>query len=122
MTSSPKRRPTSKSHSVRVARSRKRAPLRKIRLETILVPIDFSSASLYPIRWAQFFAQRAKASLQQKMGADLIVTATHGRSGLPHVMMGSTAEEIIRYAKSPVLVVPSRATRRKPVARKGKRL
>ena len=39
--------------------------------------------------------------------ADLIVAATHGWSGLPHVLMGSTAEQIVRYAKSPVLVVPT---------------
>ena len=44
----------------------------------------------------------------QQTGADLIVTATHGRTGLRHVLMGSTAEQIVRYARSPVLVVPSR--------------
>ena len=43
-----------------------------------------------------------------KIEADLIVAATHGWSGLPHVLMGSTAEQIVRYAKSPVLVVPTR--------------
>ena len=42
------------------------------------------------------------------IGADLILTATHGRTGLPHVFIGSTAEQIVRYAKSPVLVVPAR--------------
>ncbi len=46
-----------------------------------------------------------------KEGADLIVTSTHGRSGLSHVLIGSTAEQIIRNAKSPVLVVPTRARR-----------
>ncbi len=44
----------------------------------------------------------------QQTGADLIVTATHGRTGLRHVLLGSTAEQIVRYARSPVLVVPSR--------------
>jgi nucleotide-binding universal stress UspA family protein len=43
-----------------------------------------------------------------KEGADLIVTATHGRTGISHALIGSTAERIIRYARSPVLVVPSR--------------
>ncbi|MEO6871357.1 MAG: universal stress protein [Chthoniobacterales bacterium] len=42
------------------------------------------------------------------IGADLILTSTHGRTGLPHVLIGSTAEQIVRYAKSPVLVVPTR--------------
>ena len=44
----------------------------------------------------------------QQIDADLIVTATHGRTGLRHILMGSTAEQIVRYARSPVLVVPSR--------------
>lgn len=39
-------------------------------------------------------------------GADLIVTSTHGRTGLEHVLIGSTAEQVVRYAKCPVLVVP----------------
>ncbi len=43
-----------------------------------------------------------------KISADLIVTSTHGRTGLAHVLIGSTAEQIVRYAKSPVLVVPTR--------------
>ncbi len=43
-----------------------------------------------------------------KEGADLILTSTHGRTGLSHVLLGSTAEQIIRYARLPVLVVPGR--------------
>src|SRR5262245_45119836 len=38
-------------------------------------------------------------------GADLIVMATHGRTGLPHLLLGSVAEHMIRYANCPVLVV-----------------
>ena len=44
----------------------------------------------------------------EKTGADLIVTSTHGSTGLTHVLMGSTAEHVVRYAKCPVLVVPAR--------------
>jgi nucleotide-binding universal stress UspA family protein len=39
---------------------------------------------------------------------DLIVTSTHGRTGLSHVLIGSTAERILRYARCPVLVIPAR--------------
>ena len=36
---------------------------------------------------------------------DLIVIATHGRSGLAHVIMGSVAETVVRTAPCPVLTV-----------------
>ena len=38
---------------------------------------------------------------------DLIITATHGRTGLKHVLIGSVAELAVRHAPCPVLVVPS---------------
>lgn len=37
--------------------------------------------------------------------ADLIVLSTHGRTGLRHLVMGSVAEQIVRRAPCPVLVV-----------------
>lgn len=37
--------------------------------------------------------------------ADLLVIATHGRTGLKHLFMGSTAERVIRHVGCPVLVV-----------------
>lgn len=42
-------------------------------------------------------------------GIDLIVTSTHGRTGLSHVLIGSVAEHVVRYASCPVLVIPVRA-------------
>jgi nucleotide-binding universal stress UspA family protein len=50
----------------------------------------------------QQICERAKDS-----GVDLIVTSTHGTTGLKHVLLGSTAEYVVRHAQSPVLVVPS---------------
>jgi nucleotide-binding universal stress UspA family protein len=38
---------------------------------------------------------------------DLIIAATHGRTGFKHVLIGSIAENIVRHADRPVLVVPS---------------
>ena len=37
--------------------------------------------------------------------ADLIVIASHGRFGVPRALLGSVAEEVIRNAPCPVLVV-----------------
>ncbi len=38
---------------------------------------------------------------------DLIIIATHGHTGIEHVLLGSTAEKVIRHAPCPVLVIPS---------------
>ncbi|KIH76377.1 Nucleotide-binding universal stress protein, UspA family [Geoalkalibacter ferrihydriticus] len=43
------------------------------------------------------------AAQQQK--ADLIVMGTHGRTGLEHVLVGSTAERVVRRSSIPVLTV-----------------
>ena len=40
-------------------------------------------------------------------GADVIVTSTHGTTGFKHILVGSTAEYVVRHAPCPVLVVPS---------------
>jgi nucleotide-binding universal stress UspA family protein len=37
--------------------------------------------------------------------ADLVVVGTHGRSGVPRLLLGSQAEEVVRRASCPVLVV-----------------
>jgi universal stress protein A len=41
-------------------------------------------------------------------GVDLIVIATHGRTGLSHVLLGSVAERIIRESPCPVLTIRDR--------------
>jgi nucleotide-binding universal stress UspA family protein len=38
-------------------------------------------------------------------GIDLIVTGTHGRGGVAHLLMGSVAERVVRTAPCPVLTV-----------------
>lgn len=59
-------------------------------------------------------AKRAKA--------DLIVISTHGRTGLPHVLLGSVAEKVVRHATTPVLtvrgLVKGRSARGRKVARR----
>jgi nucleotide-binding universal stress UspA family protein len=41
---------------------------------------------------------------------DLIVIATHGRTGLGHVLLGSVAERIVRESPCPVLTIRDRTT------------
>lgn len=178
------RPPAALKRSPATAASRKRATTSKTStprppkfdLETILVPIDFSPASLYPIRWAKFLAQRTKASihlvnvhdfghpvsraltppvigseteikehlhrdlqavalsqnlrqasfqirvgrpfsqiceLASEIQANLIVLSTRGRTGWERALLGSTAERVIRHAPCPVLL--ARPTSRKKV-------
>jgi nucleotide-binding universal stress UspA family protein len=41
----------------------------------------------------------------EAIGADLIALGTHGRSGLTHLLLGSTAERVVQHASCPVLTV-----------------
>jgi len=49
----------------------------------------------------------------KKAKVDLVVMATHGRSGLRRVFMGSVADKVIRESGDPVLVVRPKQRRRK---------
>jgi nucleotide-binding universal stress UspA family protein len=49
---------------------------------------------------AETIAQYAK-----KNAVDLIVMASHGRTGLRHLLFGSVAEKLLRAAPCPVLVI-----------------
>lgn len=46
---------------------------------------------------------------QQRLGADLVVMATHGRRGLKHLVLGSVAELVVRESTAPVLTVRAAA-------------
>ena len=47
------------------------------------------------------------AGFARNRGVDLIITSTHGRTGLKRVLLGSTAEQLVRSAPCSVLVLPS---------------
>ena len=54
--------------------------------------------------------------LAKHMNADLIVMATHGRTGVSRLLMGSVAERVVRTTTCPVLTLhggaaPAKATR-----------
>ena len=53
-------------------------------------------------------ADREIVGTAEEMGVDMIVLGTHGYSGLTHLLLGSTAERVVRTAQCPVLTVRSR--------------
>jgi nucleotide-binding universal stress UspA family protein len=44
-----------------------------------------------------------------EMGADLLVLGSHGLTGVKRLVLGSTAESVLRQALTPVLIVPAHA-------------
>lgn len=50
-----------------------------------------------------------------QLAVDLIVMATHGRTGFSHLMLGSVAEHVIREAACPVLILRPGKRAAKPV-------
>ena len=62
------------------------------------------------IRKGVDFEEIIKYSKEKKI--DIIVIATHGRTGILHTLLGSVAEKVIRYSKIPVLVTtpPSKSS------------
>jgi nucleotide-binding universal stress UspA family protein len=41
----------------------------------------------------------------QRLGADMIVLGSHGRTGLKHLVLGSVSEDVLRKAGCPVVVI-----------------
>jgi nucleotide-binding universal stress UspA family protein len=56
------------------------------------------------------FVQIPRAA--QRLRCDLIVLATHGHTGLRHVLLGSVAENVVRNAPCPVLTIRPAGRRR----------
>ena len=57
---------------------------------------------------------KGKGPANDLSSADLIVLGSHGRRGLERIFMGSDAEQIVRLAPTPVLLV--RASKVAPAA------
>lgn len=53
-------------------------------------------------------ASRGILDEAERVLADLIIMGSRGLTGLPHLVLGSTAERVIRLAKCPVLTVKSK--------------
>jgi universal stress protein A len=86
----------------------KRAKIVRIKLAS-LAKAEISKA--LPLATGVYFGEPSReiVALARQVEADLIVLATQGRTGLPRMLLGSTAEQVIRHAPCPVLVVRERA-------------
>ena len=71
-------------------------------LDGIVIEIPFKSV----VREGEPHSQIVTAA--KELATDLIVLSTHGRTGLAHVLLGSTAEKVVRHAGCPVLIVRER--------------
>ncbi len=73
-------------------------------LDTLLLPYDLgteaSNVHLFKGRPANIVSACAR-----EQGADLIVMGTIGRAGIPGLIIGNTAEDVLRETQTPVLAV-----------------
>jgi nucleotide-binding universal stress UspA family protein len=60
----------------------------------------------YHVTVAVHFGEPGKeiVKLAKLTGVDLIAMATHGRTGLTHLMLGSVAEHVVRHVNVPVFM------------------
>jgi nucleotide-binding universal stress UspA family protein len=63
-----------------------------------------TEVAMHPMDAATILLERARSERP-----DIIVMATHGRSGLVRALLGSVADKIVRSGIAPVLVVRPRA-------------
>lgn len=84
--------------SMRLACDRELSAMRE-KIQKVLPSVRACSVSGVPAKEIVSFAKEE--------GIDLIVMGTHGRTGLSHLFMGSTAENVVRTAMCPVLIVRS---------------
>ncbi len=76
-------------------------------MEKFAEPLLVSGGETLPCRFLVVDGAAADGIVQtaKEEQADLLVIATHGRTGLKHILLGSVAEKVVRLAPCPVLVV-----------------
>ncbi len=65
------------------------------------IPKDLSTKTI--VKTGKPFVEIIDTAKQ--IDADIIIIATHGHSGVEHILFGSTAEKIVRKAPCPVLTL-----------------
>lgn len=68
--------------------------------------LDEGSEIEAEVREGKAFVEIIKMAREESI--DLIVMGSHGRTGLPHILIGSVAERVIRKAPCPVLIVKAK--------------
>ncbi len=69
---------------------------------------NMTDADTYETRVVPGVAYTEIITQAQELNADLIVMGTQGRSGLDHMLFGSTAEKVVRKSPIPVMTVSKR--------------
>jgi hypothetical protein len=68
-----------------------------------------SGLPLEKVDWTKYTeegpARTAIVQQAERVQANIIVMGTHGRSGLPHLLLGSVAEKVVRTAPCPVMTI-----------------
>jgi nucleotide-binding universal stress UspA family protein len=73
------------------------------------------------VRCRVLVGDRHRGIMRAARAADSIVMGTLGRTGLPHLLVGSTAEKVVRHATVPVLTIRARGGGRRGTRRRGRR-
>ncbi len=78
----------------------------RIQLHQVLTPEEIQQwQARLSLRTGTPYAEIVRYAKDHQI--DLIVLGTHGRGPLSHMMLGSVAEKVVRYAACPVLTVRS---------------
>jgi nucleotide-binding universal stress UspA family protein len=72
----------------------------RVRVDAAGIPVDAALFDSLSARLSDRVAEQVK-----EWGAELIVLGTHGRRGVGRMLLGSDAEQILRTATVPVLLV-----------------
>jgi nucleotide-binding universal stress UspA family protein len=75
------------------------------RLTDLLIDSDKSDPETIPVILTASSPALAIIDYAKEHSIDLVVMGTHGRGAIAHLVMGSVAERVVRFAPCPVLTV-----------------
>jgi nucleotide-binding universal stress UspA family protein len=74
-------------------------------LDALLTDEDRTALNARPVLLTSSAPALALVQYAKESAADLILIGTHGRGAMAHLLMGSVAERVVRFAPCPVLTV-----------------